>query len=142
MEEITLKIINKIEYLHLATTLSREVCKTINTSEIDDEFSNTVELVVSEAITNVIKHSNASDSKGNISISFQICQDRLVVNVKDQGQGFDFNRVPEPDLEKHPEGGYGVFIIKSRMDKVGYERGVDWNTLSMTKYFGRAETKD
>ncbi len=135
MEEITLKITNKLESLHLATTLSREVCQVINDPGIDAGFTNAVELAVSEAVTNAIKHSDISDSTINIIITFQIHQDRLVINVKDQGKGFDLEKVLKPDLKKHPEGGYGIFIMKSSMDKVEYTRGDDWNILSMTKYF-------
>lgn len=131
VDEITLKITNKLEYLYLATALSREVCQVIN----DFEFTNAVELAVSEAVTNAIKHSGISDSKKNIFIIFQIYQDRLVINVKDQGRGFDIDTVMKPDLENHPEGGYGIFIIKSSMDEVEYRRKGDYNTLSMTKYF-------
>ncbi len=144
MDEVSIIIANELEQLHLATAFSREVCRSVNSSRIDDKFTNTVELVVSEAVTNAIKHSDISDLTKNILISFQIHQDRLVINVKDQGRSFDFEKIPEPEFEKHPEGGYGVFIIESSMDKVEYKekegegrRSDDYNVLSMTKYFGK-----
>ncbi len=131
VDEITLKITNRLEHLYLATALSREVCQVIN----DFGFTNEVELAVSEAVTNAIRHSGIPDSTKSIFIIFQIHQDRLVINVKDQGRGFDLETVMKPDLENHQEGGYGIFIIKSSMDEVEYKRKGDYNTLSMTKYF-------
>ncbi len=135
MDEITLKITNRLEYLHLATTLSREICQVINDPGVDPGFTSTVELVVSEAVTNAIKHSDTSSPANDIFITFKIHQDRLAINVGDQGRGFDLETVLGPDLEKHPEGGYGIFIIKSSMDDVEYKREGDYNILSMTKYF-------
>ncbi len=143
MDEDSIIIANEFEQLHLVTAFSREVCKSVNGSRIDDKFTNTIELVVSEAVTNAIKHSDTTDSTKSIFITFQIHQDRLVINVKDQGRSFDFMNISEPDFEKHPEGGYGIFIIKSSMDEVEYKpkdggarRCDDGNVLSMTKYFG------
>lgn len=90
-----------------------------------------VELAVSEACTNAIKHAG----KGGIILAFQVFDGGIVVQVKDQGKGFDLDKVPPPDFDNHPEGGYGIYIIKSKMDEVEYIRTKNWNILSMTKYF-------
>lgn len=139
MEEISLIFPDKLEYLHLATSLSREVCKIIKGPNMDKDFTNDVELIVSEACTNAIKHTKNDGLAKNIAISFQIYQDRLVINVKDSGSGFDIEKVPNPDFERPSESGYGIYIIKSKADKVQYTRENDCNILSMIKYFETAK---
>ena len=67
--------------------------------------------------------------------------DRLTIRLRDFGAPFDFSAVPEPDLERLPESGLGVHIVKSWMDEVSYERGDGGerraaNVLSMTKRLG------
>lgn len=142
IDEITINLSSKLEYLHLAARFSREVCCSIGNKKIDDEFINAVELVISEACTNAIRHSGMGGS-GRIVLVFQIFTDRLVIKVKDQGEGFDITQVPDPDFDEFAEGGYGLYIIKSKMDSVDYETEGTWNVLSMTKQFHRsAEEKD
>ena len=58
-----------------------------------------VELAVSEACTNAIRHV-ASDAEATVAIHFEVHEDRLVVEVKDRGTGFDLDKVPPPDFEK------------------------------------------
>jgi serine/threonine-protein kinase RsbW len=53
----------------------------------------------------------------------------------DHGAGFDLERVPEPDLDEHPEGGYGLYIIRKIMDEVAYSGDGTVNTLAMKKHF-------
>jgi serine/threonine-protein kinase RsbW len=68
----------------------------------------------------------------DVHIEIDVGHDWLTIRMTDQGAGFDFDAVPEPDLDSLPEGGLGVFIIKSFMDQVDYQRGSE-NVLTMTK---------
>jgi anti-sigma regulatory factor (Ser/Thr protein kinase) len=44
------------------------------------------------------------------------------------------NNIALPDFDEHPEGGYGIFIIKSMMDEVQYFHADGFNHLKMIKY--------
>jgi len=57
-----------------------------------------------------------------------------VIEVSDQGTGFDFEKAPEPEFDQHPESGYGLYIIRRMMDEVEYTKGDKMNTLTMKKY--------
>jgi len=137
MDDISLRFTSRLDYLHLATALSREVCKTLNNPRVDERFVNEVELAVSEACTNAIKHSGDADLPKNIILSFQVHRDRLVINVMDQGPGFDMDKVTLPKFEDYSESGRGLYIIKSIMTSVRYLRDKGRNTLSMEKYFNQ-----
>ena len=133
MEKITLVFPPLLQYLELATTLSRKICNSLPYIQMNKEFINAVEVAVSEACTNVIRH--APQTSADVMISFQIFPDKLVVQIKDKGVSFDFHNVPLPDFENHPEHGYGIYLMKSLMDRVEYSAGNEGNILSMTKYF-------
>lgn len=135
MDKINLLIEGKIKYLHTVTTLSREVCSTIKSQSITTEFINAVELIVSEACTNAILHTENSDSQNKVCLQFKIFDNKLVIEVKDQGKGFDFDNLVSPDFENPTSGGYGLYIIKSNVNEVKYFKENSWNILSMTKLY-------
>ena len=63
-----------------------------------------------------------------------MARETLTVSVSDQGDGFQPELVPAPDLESLPEGGMGLFIMRSFMDEVRYQRSLDGkNVLIMQK---------
>ncbi len=72
--------------------------------EFNKDFSLSVYRVVQEAITNVIRHSNAS----SCIISFSSNEDRFLINISDNGNGFD------PKLIRG-KGKLGLFGIEERI---------------------------
>jgi serine/threonine-protein kinase RsbW len=133
--ELTLQFLRRLDYLHLAAGVSRLVCEAIKHPRLPGSFGDEVELAVSEACTNAIRHTDDADALATVAISFRVYENRLVIEVKDQGTGFDIEEVPLPEFDKHPEGGYGLYIIQTVMDEVHYTRGDRHNTLAMKKYF-------
>lgn len=137
--ELALQFLQRLDYLRLATGISRLICTTLPKSDMENDFADQIELAVCEACTNAIRHTKAPDAEAMVAIRFEVLEDRLVVEVKDRGGGFDLAKVPLPDFEKLPEGGYGLFIIRTVMDEVCYTRGDEYNTLTMKKYFKKPE---
>ena len=135
MEEIQLTIPRKVSYLLMATTLSKQVCQQIKKCRDDKKFASDVELCVSEACTNAIKYARSIEKEDVISLYFQIYRDKLIIKVQDRGSGFNLNNLPDPDIERIPERGYGLYIIRSKMDEVKYLRTEKGNFLTMIKFF-------
>ncbi len=132
--ELTLRFRQDLSYLHLATGTSRLVCETIDEPHLPRAFTDEVELAVSEACTNAIRHGVDGDPSAVVTVNFRLCETHLDIEVSDHGAGFDFAGIPEPEFDSHPETGYGLFIIRNMMDEVRYERGSSINTLAMKKY--------
>ncbi len=130
--ELTLKFLSNPNYLHLATGVSRLVCGNIKGPNLPESFVDEVELALSEACTNAIRHT--TDASATVIVSFRVYETQLVIEVSDQGAGFDFEKVPEPEFDQHPESGYGLYIIRRIMDEVEYTRGCEMNILTMKKY--------
>jgi len=97
----------------------------------DDIFS--VRLALEEAVVNAIRHGNKADPSKSIYVNFRIEQGRLIVNIEDEGAGFDLDSVPDPTAEENLEAdhGRGILLMRVYMDEVAYnERG---NAVTLTK---------
>jgi serine/threonine-protein kinase RsbW len=85
-----------------------------------------VELALREAVNNAVVHGNRLDAHKLVQIRCR-CQLGKVVSiiVRDQGQGFDPNAVPDSLAVENlkAEHGRGVYLMKVAMDAVSFERG-------------------
>lgn len=134
--EITVRLPVDLAYLHFAAKLSRMICGAIDDPELEAGFTDAVELAVSEACTNALRHGKSSGQETCWAIlTFSIHSNRLIVQIEDSGPGFDMDAIPEPDFDARPDGGYGLYIIRSCMDEVSYHRGSPYNSFTMAKYF-------
>jgi serine/threonine-protein kinase RsbW len=82
---------------------------------LDEEVLGDLKLAVTEACTNSVRH-GYGDGEGTVDILYELQPDRLVVEVADDGPGFDAagERPSEENLE---EGGLGIAIIKAVSDE-------------------------
>ena len=87
----------------------------------DDQLS-VLLLAVTEATTNAIIHANNCDASKLVSIRAHIEDSKLIVNVKDEGKGFDPSKIPDPTEPENllKDSGRGVYLMKVYMDDVKY----------------------
>lgn len=112
---VRLTIPAKPEYITLSrlalTGLSR-------VRPLDDDVLADLKLALTEATSNSVRHAYA-DGDGRVEISFSLEEDRLIVEVSDDGAGFEpesAGRKDEPD--ELTEGGLGIAIIRSIADEL------------------------
>ena len=91
--------------------------KEVNPSE-DDVFI--IKLALEEAITNAIKHGNKLNPDLTVDITMTCTANVLTICIKNKGQGFDVNKIPDPTKEEGLKrtSGRGVFLVKKLMDEV------------------------
>ncbi len=84
-----------------------------------------IKLVLEEALTNAIKHGNKFDPKRYVDVEVAVKGDLLVMKVRDEGAGFDHERLPDPTLQERlmKTSGRGVFLIRQLMDEVNFHNG-------------------
>jgi len=85
-----------------------------------------VELALEEALDNAVVHGNRMDRQKLVHVLCRCEPGRgISVVVKDQGQGFDPSAVPDPTAPENigAEHGRGIWLMKSVMDEVSFERG-------------------
>ena len=115
------------------------VTKIASRMGFDTDEASKIELAVDEACTNVIKHAYANNSDQMIEISIKIDQEKLIIIVADNGKGFNPDKIKFPDLnesiKKGRQGGLGLCLIKTLMDKVEFEiKPGSKNQVKMIKY--------
>src|ERR1700676_460222 len=85
-----------------------------------------VELALREAVSNAIFHGNRLDARKLVHVRC-CCEGAkgVFIVVRDQGNGFDPNNVPNPLAVENLEAehGRGIHLMKLAMDEVSFERG-------------------
>ncbi len=99
----------------------------------DAALASAMQLVISEAFTNVSRHAYPQDQGGPLRIELRCEPEQLEFRLIDHGSPFDPEQVPEPDAESLQVGGYGVHIIKSMVDAFAYSSDKGRNVLLLQK---------
>src|SRR2546421_9800470 len=82
---------------------------------LSDELLADLKLALTEAASNSVRHAYAGEHVGVVEISYELHPDRLVIEVTDEGGGFDPAQAHVPP-EEPSEGGLGVAIIRAIAD--------------------------
>jgi len=94
-----------------------------------------------EAVTNVVMYAYPK-AKGNIRITIERVNDRVLIEIIDSGAPFNPLNHPVPDvsasIEKRLIGGLGIHLMRNMMDEMNYRRIDGKNCLSLVKNIGGA----
>jgi serine/threonine-protein kinase RsbW len=86
---------------------------------VSDETLYDLKLALTEACTNSVRHAYDNGREGNVEIVYELQADRLVIEVGDEGAGFEplveHGNGNDSELE---EGGLGIEIIRALADEV------------------------
>lgn len=133
--QIDVIIPTQTKYLNLIGSIGERIAKELDHYAGDREaLAYHLNLVLTEATANAIKHANYDNPKDTVRILIQIHDNELNIKVYDHGQGFDLETVPLPDFEHPREGGMGLYLIRTLMDSVTYTKLDDCNVLEIIKY--------
>src|SRR5512134_347836 len=117
--KIEVSIGSALEYLDLVQTVTDCITSFMG---FDDDTAHWIGMSVRESVTNAIQHGNRLDLSKRVDIRFEVASDSLNISVKDQGAGFQIDRLPNPlDPENLLKpSGRGIFYIRSFMDEVEF----------------------
>jgi serine/threonine-protein kinase RsbW len=81
-----------------------------------------VRLALEEALVNAIRHGHRNDPTKAVHLRFQATEQQLLVEIQDEGTGFDPDGVPDPLSPENLErpGGRGVFLMRHYMTWVSF----------------------
>ena len=100
---------------------------------------NRVELVLEEALVNVIRHAYRG-GPGEVELNCSLApgpggRERFLVEIRDGGPSFDPNQGPPPDLECSLEerriGGLGIHLMRTMTDELTWTRQEPHNVLRL-----------
>ena len=108
---IRLTIPAKAEYITLGRLALTGIARL---RPLTDEALGDLKLALTEACTNSVKHAY-DDAGGTVGITYELYGDRLIVEVVDDGEGFERDALAD-DGDGLGEGGLGLDIIDAVSD--------------------------
>lgn len=87
----------------------------------DDIYGN-IMIAVTESVNNAIVHGNQSDKTKNVHLSLSLEDNQIKFIIEDEGNGFDYEDLPDPTAPENLEkpGGRGIFLMKNLCDEVSF----------------------
>ncbi|HEX3805697.1 MAG TPA: ATP-binding protein [Gaiellaceae bacterium] len=121
---IRLTIPAKPEYITLGRLALTGIAR-LRAEPMPQEVLGDLKLALTEACTNSVRHAY-NGGEGVVEILYELHPDRLVVEVSDEGLGFEAPTHPGSPLEDEElsEGGLGIAIIQALSDEFELGDGV------------------
>ena len=124
---VRLTIPAKPEYITLSRLALAGLSRVRN---LGDDTLADLKLALTEACSNSVRHAYGGGD-GHVDISFELLEDRLIVEVADGGSGFEPDELSPKGSEELSEGGLGIAIIHSIADEVEIGHGPDGKGSSL-----------
>jgi len=97
------------------------VCRLLEKVELTETARFDIRVAVGEALANAVRHGSPGGEADQVRIDVTSFEDRVVIEVRDSGSGFDFETVADAD-DLYALGGRGVLFMKALMDDVSFSR--------------------
>lgn len=130
-EKIQYIIPSRLDELSQIEKLTGEIAQRMDFSK--DQTDN-LSIAVTEAVGNAIVHGNKKNINKKVWILFNLKKNQVDVLVKDEGKGFDPDKLDDP---LHPENimkenGRGIFILKALVDAVSFSFSPSGTTVKFS----------
>jgi serine/threonine-protein kinase RsbW len=104
------------------------------TRALSAEIVADLKLALTEACSNSVRHAYDEGREGVVEIVYELSDDRIAIQVTDDGSGFD-PEILERAQEELDEGGLGIAIIRALTDELEIgARPEGGSRLRFTKY--------
>lgn len=90
--------------------------------KIESDLYGKILVATVEAVNNAIIHGNKSDKNKKIDIWVSTDLKKVKVRVRDEGEGFEYDNVPDPTAPENIENihGRGVFLMRQLSDNIKF----------------------
>ena len=110
----------------------RRICRdALDVLGVADECNSAIQVAVSEACTNVLKHVEGTQDEYEVEVS--VDGSKCSISVIDTGNGFDHTSFPEglngDGLSQTAEGGRGIFLMRAMVDKLEFTSAPENGTV-------------
>jgi len=114
-EHIKISLPGKPEYVSIARLTASVIANQMgfNIDDVED-----IKVAVGEACNNAVLHGKSHEEV--FEILFEVQDKRMVIEVRDNGNGFDLDEYQAPEPGELRENGLGIFIMKTLMDEVDF----------------------
>jgi serine/threonine-protein kinase RsbW len=115
---------------------ARAAADFVRRSGLGEDAAYGVDLAVREAVTNAVLHGNRSDESKAVEVGFRSTPGEIEITVRDRGEGFDPEAVPDPTDPQNllKASGRGLLFMRTFMDALQWSRHPAGGTVvRMTK---------
>lgn len=123
-EVLEIKLPTRIESVEEAASKAEEfACE----RGCDDEFIYAIDMAVRESVANAVKHGNKFDESKNVEVKMEDSEDGFGITVRDFGEGFSVDEIPDPTNPENllKTNGRGILFMRSFMDDVEWSNHPD-----------------
>ncbi len=119
VDYIEIRVPGKPEHVR---TVRRTIAEFAQSHNLPKSLVEAIEIATSEAVSNVVRHAyNGHSSEKPVMVKCARRQNEITLEISDKGCGF----CPPPDeaipnIDLNRDGGLGIVLIKTLMDKVNY----------------------
>src|SRR5215212_11721845 len=125
-QTVRLDFDSTFEMLDLVQVISDHIARVAG---LDEEARHWVNVAVRESVINAIKHGNRNDTGKRVHVEFTPLEapQGVHIRVRDEGPGFDPEKVPDPLAPENllKGSGRGIFLIRSFMDEMVLQRAAE-----------------
>jgi serine/threonine-protein kinase RsbW len=100
---------------------------------LSDDDRAQLKLALSEACTNAVQHGSPRGSANAFHVRCEVCGPRLIVEVRDEGAGFEFSGTSLPDPYDFTTNGRGLFLMQYLVDAMELDRQPDGMVVRLVK---------
>jgi serine/threonine-protein kinase RsbW len=99
---------------------------------LNDDIYGNIMIAVTESVNNAIMHGNKNDKSKNVTLSLSLNQNIINFTIIDEGNGFDFQNLPDPTSPENIDkpSGRGIFLMKHLSDEVNFKNAGSMVELS------------
>jgi serine/threonine-protein kinase RsbW len=129
---VALTVPARAEYIALCRLALTGIART---RALQEEIVADLKLALTEACSNSVRHAYEQGRDGVVEIAYRLGEDRIDVEVSDDGAGFD-PAVLERAQQELDEGGLGIAIIRAVTDElhIGTNPNGGGSRLRFAKY--------
>jgi len=83
-----------------------------------------IRLALEEGLNNAVLHGNGRDPNKHVEIAYDVDPKQVRITIRDEGEGFDPEAVPDPRADENLEKpcGRGLMLMRAYMDEVRFNR--------------------
>lgn len=124
---------SRVDYVDRAESAADQVA---TAAGFDEPERHRIAMAVREITVNAITHGNQCDEKKKVTIEFSLSPRELVIQIRDQGHGFNVNDLPDPLAPDNllRQSGRGIFLARAFMDDVQLHSGAAGTEVRMAKH--------
>jgi serine/threonine-protein kinase RsbW len=137
MRVVELDIPSDVRYIEDVVDRVRHACEAMSFARRQIMFN--VPVALTEALSNAILRGNGDDPLKNVHVRAEVDSRRLVLEVGDEGRGFDFDAIaidPTTPDNLDREDGRGLFLMRKLMDSVERVDVAHGSVVRMTLHRG------